>query len=86
MDPCCSSSSNPNQALYRASRRWGSGFFSGGTLGLNAQNTAVSMPPWRLAIAGDYLRGDAQGAGGALLSGAAAADAVLGMLLRQPEQ
>jgi len=41
---------DPKQKLYD---RWGAGFLS---RGLGLKEDAVSLEPWRLAIAGDFVR------------------------------
>ena len=60
--------------LRASAKRWGAGF-AAGTLGL--QEECVSLEPWRLAIAGDYLSAErASPAEAAAVSGMEAAERV----------
>ena len=59
--------------VHAAAKRWGAGF-ARGTLALN--EPCVSLEPWRLAIAGDFLCERPSPAEAAALSGMEAAERV----------
>ena len=61
------------QPLKAAAKRWGAGF-AAGTLGL--AEPCVSLEPWKLAIAGDFVSEGASPAEAAALSGMEAAERV----------
>ena len=66
----------PPPLLAAVAKRWGAGFASG-TLGLSEE--CVSLEPWRLAIAGDFLAERASPAEAAALSGLEAGERIAAM-------
>ena len=63
----------PPRPLHAAAKRWGAGF-AAGTLGL--KEDCVSLEPWRLAIAGDFLADRASPVEAAALSGMEAGERI----------
>ena len=66
----------PPPLLAAVAKRWGAGFASG-TLGLSEE--CVSLEPWRLALAGDFLAERASPAEAAALSGLEAGERIAAM-------